>query len=381
MHRLGGLRVGRSSALLVVLLTVAVSLAVSLGAWHLLVGRHAQARDEAARQQLIAAMGLNRPVSNRLDARFADADGDLVADPPAADKLLDPPTLRFCYVAVDDEAAAEAFKTAWADFMRHLSEATGRPVEYLVLASEQEQLRALKDGRLHVTGFNTGRVPIAVNACGFVPVAMPAGPIGKGGGGEGGGGKGGGGEGGEGAGGEGKTHTEIIVPADSPIRALTDLKNRELTLTDPGSNSGYKAPLVFLKDYALLPGRDYLIRYSGSHEASIRGIAERQYQAAAVAADVLRRAEGAGAISPGQYRTIFKSERFPTAGIGYAYNLKPELARQVRQALLKLDWAGTSMETFFAVSGQDRLVPVNYKDDWPLVRRIDDAIGYEHVVK
>jgi phosphonate transport system substrate-binding protein len=332
---------------------------VSVVAWYILVKRQFAAGEQETRKQLLTAIGLNRPVTNGLDSNFTDADGDLVADAPKdAKDEVDPPTLMFCYVAAEEKG--EEFKAAWSDFMKHLSDATGKPVEYLMLGSEREQLVALRDGKLHVTGLNTGRVPIAVDACGFVPVAMLAD-----------------------ADGGGKTHTEIIVPSDSPAHNLSDLRGRELTLTDPGSNSGYKAPLVFLKDHGMLPERDFMMRFSGSHEDSIRGIASRpaRYQAAAVAADVLHRAVGAGEIKEGQYRVLFKSEPFPTAGLGYAHNLKPELAKKVRDAMLDFKWAGTSTEKYYASSGQKGLVPVTYKDDWSIVRRIDDAIGYQHVVK
>ena len=355
--RLATSRVGRSSTMLILMLAVLVSAAVSVVAWYMLVKRQLAAGEQETRKQLLTAIGLNRPVTNGLDPKFTDADGDLVADAPKdAKDQIDPPTLMFCYVAADERG--EEFKEAWADFMKHLSDATGKPVEYLMLTSERDQLIALRDGQLHVTGLNTGRVPIAVNACGFVPVAMLAD-----------------------ADGDGKTHTEIIVPADSPAKSLSDLRGRELTLTDAGSNSGYKAPLVFLKDHGLLPERDFMMRFSGSHDDSIRGIASKRYQAAAVAADVLQRAVGAGEIKPEQYRAIFKSEPFPTAGLGYAHNLKPELAKKVHDALLSYKWAGPSTEKFFTGAGQKGLVPVTYKDDWSLVRRIDDAIGYQHVVK
>ena len=352
-------RAGRASTVAILLGAFLVSATVALVAWYVTVKRTADAREAENRRLMLGAIGLTRPVTNRLDPRFADADADLVADVPADEKAqLDPPALAFCYIAVDDEETAAEFKAAWADFTKHLSELTGKPVEYMELKSETEQLRALRDGKLHVTGLNTGRVPIAVDACGFVPVAMIAD-----------------------AGGNGKTQTEFVVRADSPIRSLSDLKGRELTLTEAGSNSGYKAPLVILKDQGLLPERDFTLRYSGSHDASLRGIADGKYQVAAVAADVLMRYTTSGEIERGKYRTLFKTESFPTAGLGYAHNLKPELAAKVRDALLKYDWKGTSMEAYFAKSGQKGLMPASYKDDWSLVRRIDDAIGYEHVVK
>ncbi len=92
---------------------------------------------------------------------------------------------------------------------------------------------------------------------------------------------------------------------------------------------------------------------------------KRNTEAAAVAADMLSRIPVAsGAIKPDQYRTIFISESFPTAGLGYVYNLKPELAQKIRDALLSFDFKGTSLEEEFSSAKQTKFAPVNYKEDW-----------------
>jgi phosphonate transport system substrate-binding protein len=93
---------------------------------------------------------------------------------------------------------------------------------------------------------------------------------------------------------------------------------------------------------------------------------------------MLSRAVAAGDIQQNQYRSIFKSESFPTAGFGYSNALKPELAQKVRDALSTFTWSGTGIEREFASAKYNKLVPVSYKDDWALVRRIDDAIGSAH---
>jgi phosphonate transport system substrate-binding protein len=283
----------------------------------------------------------------RLSNAFEDADGDMIADAPKdPSKLIDPSTLVFSYIAQED---ADKYQQEWKPFCDYLSKVTGKPVEYLVLHSTEEQLKALADGKLQVTGLNTGSVPIAVNECGFVPVCRvptndPAG-----------------------------THIEIIVPASSDLHKPEDLKNHELTLTQPNSNSGYKAPMVLLKrEHSIEPEKDYVIRMSQEHDKSIEGIAKGEYQAAAVASDMLARAEASGAISKDKYRSIYKSESFPSAALGYIYNLKPELAAKVKEALLTYDMKGSPLESDFVMADQTKFVPVTYKTDWALIRSIDE---------
>ncbi|MGA2583779.1 MAG: phosphate/phosphite/phosphonate ABC transporter substrate-binding protein [Tepidisphaeraceae bacterium] len=347
----------RTSPILLFFIAVVIA-ALGGGTWYyIVVQKPLQERIDAQQDAIIRLSGLQNPVNNKLDPAYTDSTGDLVADPPTdPSQFVDPPKLRFCYVYAEDDSP---YKTAFADFMKHLSDETGKPVEYADFNSTDDHLSALKHNQLEVTAFNTGNVPIAVCAAGFVPVACLGSEQGA-----------------------GKYEMQILVRSDSPIQSVADLPGHELTLTNPGSNSGYKAPLVLIKsDFGLLPGRDFGVRYSGGHVQSIKGLADGTYEVAAVASDVVKLEIANGDIQPNQFRVIYKSEAFPTAGIGYAYNLKPDLTAKIKQAILDFNWSGTSMATYFAPSGEDRFVPVNYKDDWALVRRIDDEIGYAYQVK
>jgi phosphonate transport system substrate-binding protein len=348
----------RGGAFVVIILAVALLATIaSAAAYYVLVETPLQARLDDANNMLFHLSGLGNPITHRLDARYVDANGDLLADAPTDPaQQIDPPTLAFSYVAADDPTQ---YKQVFAELMAHISKATGKPVVYFDAASTEVQLHALRDGKLQITTLNTGNVPVGVCEAGFIPVAG----LGD-------------------AAGSTKYQMEILVAANSPIQTVDDLRGHELTLTDPGSNSGYKAPLVLIKsDFGLLPGRDFGIRYSGGHEESIRGLARGTFEAIAVANDVLKRAISDGTIKPAQFRSIYKSENFPTAAIGYEFNLKPELAGEIRAAILDFDWKGTGLEKQFGPSNETRFVPVDYKNDWALVRRIDDSIGFPYEIK
>lgn len=160
---------------------------------------------------------------------------------------------------------------------------------------------------------------------------------------------------------------------------MVDLKGHKITFTNTTSNSGFKAPVVlFLKDFGLAPERDYTWGFSFSHDESIRGVACGELQAAAVASDMLARAEAdldeSLRVSPEQVRVIYTSERFPPAAFGYAHDLDPTLADAIRGAFLEFAWPGTSLETAFGPDAT-QFVPVSYKDDFAVIRLIDDAHG------
>jgi phosphonate transport system substrate-binding protein len=310
----------------------------------------------------VSMTGLSRPIVNHLDPRFGTANADLVANPPAdAAKQIDPTPLLFSYVATEQP---EKYRDAFKECCDALSKQIGRPVEYVIFSSTDDELNAMRDGKVQVAAFSTGTVPIAVDAAGFVPFCCLGSEVG--------------------AFGErgGDYKVMILVRPDSPIHTLDDLKGHELGLTEPNSNSGYKAPLVLLsRDHGLLPGRDFSIRYSGGQETSIAWLAKGTFEVAAVASDVLARAIAEKQISASQFRVIYTSEPFPPACFGYAYNLDPKLASRIKTAMLAFPWQNTGLAKLFGPTGQDQFIPVSYKDDWALVRQIDDAIGNAHVLK
>src|SRR5690606_40691398 len=116
---------------------------------------------------LLAGLATN---AHALDPRYVDKDGDLVADAPTDPKdWIDPSTLVFAYTPVEDPAV---YAKVWDGFIQHMAEVTGKKVQFFPVQSNAAQLEAMRAGRLHVAGFNTGSNPLAVNCAGFVPFAM-----------------------------------------------------------------------------------------------------------------------------------------------------------------------------------------------------------------
>ncbi|MBA3482318.1 MAG: phosphate/phosphite/phosphonate ABC transporter substrate-binding protein [Pirellulales bacterium] len=281
-----------------------------------------------------------------LDKKFTDADGDLVADAPKdAAQALDPKEINFSYVASSDtEDEAET----WKELLAALESRLGRKVNLVEYNDADEQLRALEAGDLHVTAFATGEVQGAVNEAGFVPAACFADK-------------------------DDKFHysMKIIVPADSKIEKVEDLKDQRMTFVRPRSNSGCTAALVMLmKEHDLQPERDYTWGWSFGHENSINGIAEKKFSAAAVASDILDRMIAGGDVQEAAIRVIYESEPYPPGVIGYAYNLTPELQEGIRETLLGFAWEGTGLEKTYGASAE-KFAPVDYKKDWEPVRAIN----------
>ncbi len=284
-----------------------------------------------------------------LDERFCDVDGDLIADIPAdASEWLDPDTLVFAYTPVEDPAV---YKEAWADFLTYLEEKTGKSIQFFPVQSNAAQIEAMRSGRLHIAGFNTGSNPLAVNCAGFRPFTIMASEDGSFG-----------------------YEMEIITYPGSGIEKVEDIKGGQLAFTSPTSNSGFKAPSAILKaDYDLVAERDFEPVFSGKHDNSILGVANKDYPAASIANSVLARMLSREVVSADQLVSLYKSQTFPTTGYGVVYNLKPELQDAIIDAFFTFDWEGTSLQEEFEKNGEAQFIPITYKEYWEVIRKIDAA--------
>jgi phosphonate transport system substrate-binding protein len=249
-----------------------------------------------------------------LDERYCDRNGDLVADAPTDEsQWLDPDTLIFAYTPVEDPAV---YKEAWSDFLTHMEKVTGKKVQFFPVQSNAAQIEAMRSGRLHVAGFNTGSNPLAVNCAGFVSFTIMASLNGDYG-----------------------YSMEIISYPGSGIEKVEDIKGRTLAFTSPTSNSGFKAPSALLKaEFDMLPDRDFKTTFSGKHDNSILGVANKDYDAASIANSVKFRMIKRDVIKEDDTVVIYQSQKFPTTGFGYVYNLKPELAEKVKESFMTFEW-------------------------------------------
>lgn len=302
--------------------------------------------------------------SNRgtLDERYCDENGDLVADTPTdASQLVDPDTLIFAYTPVEDPAV---YKDAWKDFLAYLTAKTGKEVVFFPVQSNAAEIEAMRSGRLHIAGFNTGSNPLAVNCAGLSPFTIMARPDGSFG-----------------------YEMEIITYPGSGIEKVEDIKGKSLAFTSPTSNSGFKAPSAILKEeFGMIKDRDFEPTFSGKHDNSILGVANKDYPAASIANSVKARMISRGAVKADDLVTIYKSQTFPTTAYGVAYNLKPELAAKIKDAFFSFPWDNadgtpSSLKKEFEKSGEGQFIPITYKEHWSVIRTIDKANDVSYACK
>ena len=241
---------------------------------------------------------------------------------------------------------------------------TGKKVRYFIIQSNAAQIEAMRSGRIHVAGFNTGSNPLAVNCAGFVPFTIMASLDGNFG-----------------------YEMEIITYPGSGINKVEDIKGRNLAFTSPTSNSGFKAPSAILKaEFDMLPERDFEPSFSGKHDNSILGVANKDYDAASIANSVKSRMISRNVIKAEDVITIYKSQTFPTTGFGYVHNLHPDVAKKVQEAFSSFEWdkpdgTPTSLKVEFEKSNEGQFLPITYQEHWAVIRTIDKANNVSYSCK
>lgn len=285
----------------------------------------------------------------KLDKRYCDDNGDLVADTPTdKSKWLNPSTLVFSYTPVEDPSV---YENVFTEFMDYLSKKTGKRVKWYGADSYASQVEAMRSGRLHIAGISTGPTVFGVNLAGYVPIAIMGKNDGRFG-----------------------YKLQLITHKSTNIKKVSDLKGRKIAHVSPSSNSGNQAPRALFKSMGVVPDQDYKVQYSGKHDNSILGVANKDYEAAPVASSVLDRMVDKGVVKRGDLRIIWESKLFPTTSYGYAHNLHPDLQKKVREAFLTFDWKGTALDKEFGKKS-DRFIPITFKEHWVDIRTIQDANG------
>lgn len=285
----------------------------------------------------------------KLDALYCDENRDLVADPPKdPKKLANPEPLIFAYAPVEDPAVYEG---AWSDFLRHVEKVTGRKTKYFGLQNYAAQIEAMRSGRLHISAYSTGSLVYAVNLAGAVPFAImrdARGPSGY--------------------------HLVLITQAkNDKINGVADLKGKRVAHVSQTSSSGHQAPVYFFSRLGVTPGKDYQIVFSGKHDTSALGVVNGDYDAAPVADTVVERMVARGVMKASDYKIVYTSPVFPTAGFAYAHNLEPRLVEKIKEAFSSFKMEGTSVGKEF--KGRTGFLPVNYQKDWESVLGILEANG------
>lgn len=137
--------------------------------------------------------------------------------------------------------------------------------------------------------------------------------------------------------GQPKYYSYTIVSKDSPLKSWEDLKGKTYVYNDSISNSGYNMPRAKMVSMGATKGFFSKVLHSGSHEESIRMVAEGKADASSVDSLVL---DYALAESEPYAKDVKIIETLGPAGIPpvvYSPILPEETVAKLRKALLDMD--------------------------------------------
>lgn len=177
--------------------------------------------------------------------------------------------------------------------------------------------------------------------------------------------------------------TVFITKKDNDkINSLEDLKGTNFAFVDPASSSGYLYPkyelVTKLKlNQAKLEEPDYFFKtvaYSGKHDSSVMGVSKGDYDAAAVAGQVLQSMDDAGLVKKDDLKIIDETQEIPNAAYVIRSELPEELKKKIKDFYLNYD----DEEYFkaFYKDGSIRFVEAK-DDDYEGVKDIIKVLGIE----
>jgi phosphonate transport system substrate-binding protein len=168
----------------------------------------------------------------------------------------------------------------------------------------------------------------------------------------------------------------LIVPADSPVQSMADLRGQVFAFTDPLSNTGRLFPTSLVQQLGESPGHFFgRTFYTYSHDDAIRSVADGVANGAAVDSlvyeQMIRREPELGQ----KTKIIHRSPAFGIPPVVISPHLRPQHAAELQSLLLDMASDPAGQAALDAV-GFDRFVPIS-DGAYDSVRALETAVSPE----
>lgn len=154
-------------------------------------------------------------------------------------------------------------------------------------------------------------------------------------------------------------YSYFVVPAESPLTSLDDLRGKTLGLNSIGSTSGDLIPRVELKKAGISNDELKNIVYAGSHDACLLAALNNMVDVCGMSSRNFDARVADGTISASEVRIIHKSPLVPPPPLAYTKSLSQDLRDKIKAATLEAHKYGTiggyggEMSHYIAVEDSD----------------------------
>lgn len=136
--------------------------------------------------------------------------------------------------------------------------------------------------------------------------------------------------------GNGLYYSLILVPKDSPIKSLMDLRGKKMALVDPASTSGGLIPREMVLNASGKEPEEFFgkVVYAGGHDAAALAMLNKSVDACAVASIDFGQFVESGKIAKDSYREIARSGALPPSPFAYRGDLDASIKAKIADAFV-----------------------------------------------
>ena len=164
---------------------------------------------------------------------------------------------------------------------------------------------------------------------------------------------------------EDETFRSVFITSDPAIKALADLKGKDVSFGSQSSTSGHLMPRSFLLQAGLDPDKDFKrVAYSGAHDATVAAVAAGKVQAGALNISVWDRLVAEKKVDSDKVRVFYTTPPY----YDYNWTVHAEMPAALRDklsaAFLSLSRDSAEGKEILELQRATRLIPSkadNYK--------------------
>jgi phosphonate transport system substrate-binding protein len=155
-----------------------------------------------------------------------------------------------------------------------------------------------------------------------------------------------------------KFTARFIVPVDSPIRSVADLKGHTFVFGAPSSTSGHLMPRYYLQTQGIDAGKDFkTVAFSGAHDATVAFVASGRAEAGVLNASVMDKLVEQHNPNAAKVRVLATTPPFFDYNWSVRPGLDPALVKKLTDAFLALDPANPQQKEIMDLQRASKFIP------------------------